>query len=92
MKYCIDKSEFVVASGHIPVHMSQQNVANSIDNVHFSINLVEGFLAKTLNPNAGVQASFFNTYKPTVFWEYHRNTIENHQSLRYFHILKMDIS
>ena len=40
--------------------MSQQYVANSTDNGHFSINLVEGFLAKTLNPNAGVQASFFN--------------------------------
>ena len=43
MKYCIDKSEFVVASGHIPVHMSQQNVANNIDNGYFSVNLVEGF-------------------------------------------------
>ena len=37
MKYCIDKSEFVVASDHIPVHKSQQNVANSIDNGYFSV-------------------------------------------------------
>ena len=59
MKYYIDKNEFVVASDQIPVHMSQQNVANSIDNGYFSVNLVEGFLAKTFNPNAGVQASFF---------------------------------
>ena len=29
--------------------MSHQNVANSIDNGYFSVNLVEGFLAKTLN-------------------------------------------
>ena len=46
MKYCIDKSEFVVASDHIPVHMSQQNVANSIDNGYFSVYLVESFWPK----------------------------------------------
>ena len=43
MAHCIDKSEFVVASDHIPVHMSQQNVANSIDN---GVNLVEAFWPK----------------------------------------------
>ena len=46
MKYCIDKNEFVVASDQIPVHMSQQNVANSIDNGYFSVNLVEAFWPK----------------------------------------------
>ena len=46
MKYCIDKNEFVVASDQIPVHMSQQNVANSIDNGYFSVNLVTGFWPK----------------------------------------------
>ena len=61
MKYCIYKSEFVVASDQIPVHMSQQNVANSIDNGYFSVNLVTFFFAKTRNPNAGVQAAFFNS-------------------------------
>ena len=58
MKYCIDKNEFVVSSDQIPVHMSQQNVANSIDNSYFSVNLVTGF-GQTRNPNAGVQAPFF---------------------------------
>ena len=47
MKYCIDKNEFVVASDQIPVHMSQQNVANSIDNGYFSVNLVPGFWPST---------------------------------------------
>ena len=46
MKYCIDKNEFVVASEQIPVHMSQQNVANSIDNSYFSVNLVSAFWPK----------------------------------------------
>ena len=46
MKYCIDKNEFVVASDQIPVHMSQQNVANSIDNSYFSVNLVSAFWPK----------------------------------------------
>ena len=43
MEYCSDKNEFVVASGRIPVHISQQNVANSIDN---GVNLVETFWPK----------------------------------------------
>ena len=46
MEYCIDKSEFVVASDHIPVHMSQQNVVNSIDNGYFSANFVLTFWSK----------------------------------------------
>ena len=46
MTYCIDKSEFVVASDQIPVHMSQQNLTNSIDNGYFSVNLVEAFWPK----------------------------------------------
>ena len=46
MKYCIDKSEFVVASDQIPVHTSQQNVVNTIDNGYFSVSLVEGFWPK----------------------------------------------
>ena len=61
MKYCIDNNELVVSSDQIPVHMSQQNVANSIDNGYFSVNLVEGF-GQNPQPNAGVQASFFNQF------------------------------
>ena len=43
---CTDKNDFVVASDQIPVHMSQQNVANSIDNSYFSVNLVSAFWPK----------------------------------------------
>ena len=45
-KYCIDKSEFVVASDRIPVRMSQQNVANVGQNIQPKRYQVEAFWPK----------------------------------------------
>ena len=65
MKYYIDKNEFVVASDHIAVHtcMSQQNVANSIDNGYFSVNLVAAFW-----PKAATQTPEYRRHSLILDW------------------------